>query len=79
MQITPYNKAITITKSDTVDFAEGLCQAIYVGGAGVMVVVFEDDSIAAFTCIAGQVLPVKAKRVNSTNTAASLMLALYQV
>lgn len=74
-----YNKGVAITKSDTDNFADGLCDAIYVGGAGVVVVVFQDGSTASFTCIAGQVLPVRAKRVNSTNTTATLMIALYQV
>lgn len=77
MIVNPFNQAVAITKSDTVDFVEGLTEAIYVGGAGVVVVVFQDGSTASFTCVAGQVLPVRAKRVNSTNTTATLMLALY--
>lgn len=76
-----YTRAIAITKSDTVNFTVAgsavVCDAIYVGGAGVVVVVFEDGEIASFTCIAGQILPVRAKRVNSTNTTATLLLALY--
>lgn len=77
--LTPvYNLAAAITKSDTVNFTR-LTDAIYVGGAGIVVVVFEDDSTANFTCIAGQILPVRAKRVNSTTTSATLMLALNQV
>lgn len=77
-----YKKAVSITPSDTVDFlaqgtSDNLCSAIYVGGAGVVVVVFQDGSTASFTCIAGQVLPVKAKRVNSTSTTATLLIALY--
>ena len=77
-----YNKGVAITKSDSANFGpngtpDGCCSAIYVGGAGIVVVVFQDDSTASFTCIAGQILPVKAKRVNSTNTTATLMIALY--
>lgn len=77
----PYNKAASITKSDTVNINSdaSLTDAIYVGGAGVVVVVFQDDTTAAFTCVAGQVLPVRAKRVNSTSTTATLMLALYRI
>lgn len=79
-----YTKAVAIVKSDTVDFvAEGtrdnLCSAIFVGGAGIVAVVFQDGSVVNFTCVAGQVLPVAAKRVNSTNTTATLMVALYAV
>ena len=82
---TKYNVAVAITKSDTVNLAiagyrpSGLCDAIYVGGPGVVVAVMQDDSAISFTCVAGQVLPLAAKRVNSTNTTATLMVALYQV
>lgn len=74
-----YNQAFAITKSDTVNFAQGLCEAIYVGGAGIVAVVFEDGSVADFTAVAGEILPLKAKRVNSTTTTATLMVALYQI
>lgn len=76
-----YNKALAITKSDTVNFTQDAapCDAVYIGGAGIVVVVFEDNTTASFTCIAGQVLPVRAKRVNSTTTTATLMLALYRI
>lgn len=83
-----YNKAVAITKSDTINIDGSTlntandanpCDAIYIGGAGTVTVVFEDASTAAFTCIAGQILPVKAIRVNSTGTAATLLLALFQV
>lgn len=84
----PYNKSFPITKSDTVDFEQfqigglghfGLCDAIFVGGAGVVAVVFQDNSVQNFTCVAGEILPVKARRVNSTNTTATLLQALYYV
>lgn len=79
-----YNFAAAITKSDTVNinpFAgtpRQLTDAVYVGGAGVVVAVFQDDSTQAFTCVAGQVLPLAIKRVNSGSTTATLMVALYQ-
>lgn len=77
-----YTKAVAITKSDTANFSkqgtsDNLTSAIYVGGAGDVAVVFQDDSVVVFTCIAGQILPVKAKRVNSTGTTATAMVALY--
>ena len=79
-----YKKAVAITPSDTTDFvpqgtSDNLTSAIYIGGAGVVVVVFQDGSTASFTCIAGQILPVKAKRVNSTSTTATLLVALYDI
>lgn len=72
-----YNDYVAIAKSDSVNFAEGPCDAIYIGGAGIVVAVSENDNTTSFTCVAGQVLPISAKRVNSTNTSATLMVALY--
>jgi hypothetical protein len=85
-----FSRDATITKSDTVNYDGSTyaanagtkaipADAIYVGGAGVVVAIFEDGSLGAYTCIAGQILPLKTIRVNSTNTTASLMRALYQV
>lgn len=78
-----YNQARAITKSDTdnfdVNLNGGLCDAIWVGGAGIVVAVFQDDSTAQFTCVAGSLLPVRAKRVNSTTTTATLMVAFYSI
>ena len=82
-----YNRDQTITKSDPVNndgatYAANAdtkaipADAIYVGGAGVVVAIFEDGSSGAYTCIAGQVLPLKTIRVNSTSTTATLMRAL---
>lgn len=80
---TAYNVARAITKSDTVDFDininNGLSDAIYVGGAGIVVAVFQDGSTANFTAVAGQILPLHIKRVNSGTTSATLMVALYAV
>lgn len=88
IQVQSYNRVIAITKSDTVNYDGGVtgggnaknpADAIYVGGAGVVVAVFEDGTTFSATCIAGQVLPFKTIRVNSTNTTATLMGACYTV
>jgi hypothetical protein len=79
MEITPYNKAFAITKSDTVDIPSGLTDAVYVGGAGIVEAVFQDGSAVQFTAVAGEILPLAVKRVNSGNTTATLMVALYQI
>lgn len=87
MNIGPYNKGFDITKSDTVNipyYVENngiprLTDAVYVGGAGVVVAVFQDDSTASFTAVAGEILPIAIKRVNSTNATATLMIALYRI
>jgi hypothetical protein len=73
-----YRIAKDISKSDTVNFPDGPCNAIYVGGAGIVVAIMADGNNAvSFTCVAGQILPIRAKRVNSTTTTATLMVALY--
>ena len=87
LMISTFNRGVSITKSDTVNFDGSIsttgagvtpCDSIFVGTAGVVVVVFQDGSAVPFTCIAGQVLPVQAIRVNSSNTVPTLMVALYQ-
>jgi hypothetical protein len=85
-----YNRAISITTLDTVNFDGSTyaanpttkaitAEAVYCGGAGVVVAVFPDGSTANFTVTAGQTLPLTTIRVNSTSTTASLMVALYEV
>lgn len=77
-----FNKAVAVTASDTVDFVpqgtgRKLCDALYIGGAGVVPVVFEDGTVVNFTAAAGEILPVAARRVNATNLTATLVVALY--
>jgi hypothetical protein len=85
-----YNRSVAITKSDTVNFDGSTyaanaatkalpADAIFVGGAGVVVAVFENGTTAPFTVLAGTMLPLKCIRVNSTNTTATLMNAMYQI
>jgi hypothetical protein len=86
---TSYPRAVSITKSDTINYDGSTysasaatkaipADAIYVGGAGIVVAVFEDGSTAQFTAVAGALLPIRTIRVNSTTTTATLMVALYQ-
>lgn len=80
VQQLPFNQAYAISKSDTVNFPQGPCAAIYVGVTGIVVAVLEDDSAVTFKGVpAGAMLPVKAKRVNSTTTTATDMVALYTI
>jgi len=55
------------------------CDAIFIGGAGIVIAVSENGKTDAYTCVAGEILPVRAIRVNSTTTSATLMNALYVV
>lgn len=80
----PYNMSVDITKSDTVDLypflAKGrLTDAVYVGGAGIVVAVDRSGNTNNFTAVAGEILPIAVRRVNSTTTTATLMVGLYQI
>ena len=83
-----YTKAVAVVASNATDFVgqgrgqgggEILCDAIYVGTGGVVPVVFQDGTVVNFTCAAGQILPVKARRVNATNLTAAGLVALYAI
>lgn len=75
----------TITPSDTVNFSFTLgtqtrlfTRGIYVGTTGNVVAVDADNNAITFVAVpAGALLPISAKRVNSTNTTASNLVALY--
>ena len=81
-----YNKWVAITKSDTINIGETtandgnalLPMAVYVGGAGNVVAVASDNSTTTFTAVAGSTILIQPKRVNSTSTTATAMVALYQ-
>ena len=88
---TAYNLSQPITKSDTVNIlpiynfngttSNGNWRptdAIYVGGAGDVNVVLPNGQTQLFSgAVAGSILPVKAIRVNSTSTTATLLQALW--
>jgi hypothetical protein len=74
---SPSPKAEVVSPSDSTNFAYD-ARAIYVGGGGNVAVVFPDNSVVLFSgVLAGSIIPVIAKRVNSTNTTATSMVALY--
>ena len=73
---------MAITPSDTDNFVgpgTGECDAIYVGGAGDVVVVLPNGITVTLTAVAGGYLWLKAQRVNSTSTTATALVALYRV
>jgi hypothetical protein len=70
-------RAVTPANSD---LPNGIARALWVGGAGDVAIVAESDGTTAVTIAsvaAGTLLPVRAKRVNSTNTTATAIVALY--
>ena len=76
-EIMPAGHYEAITKHDSTNFTSGECEGIWVGGAGVVIVVRPDGTAVAFTAAAGSIIPVRAIRVNSTDTTATLMVALF--
>jgi len=73
----PGTYAEAITPSDSTNFTNGLCNGIYVGGAGVVITVDRDDNTCSWTVPAGGYIKLQCKRVNSTTTTATLMVAIY--
>ena len=74
-----FNKdAVVIVPSDATNFARGVCNGIYVGGAGNITVVTEAGSVVTFMApVVGQVIDIRSIRVNATSTTATSLLALY--
>lgn len=76
-----FNYAIPISKSDTVNspqYGGRYPDAIWVGGAGIVVAVLGDESTVQITVVAGTLLPLQCKRINSTTTTATLFVGLWQ-
>ena len=73
---SPATRAFVITPSDANNLTV-FSRAIYVGGAGNISVLTLEDHIVTFTgLLAGSILPVRVKRVNSTGTTATNLIAL---
>ena len=72
-----YARAVAVTPSNTVNFAAGLCRAIYVGGAGNITAIVNGVAVLFTAVPVGTILPIQATRVNATATTASAMVALY--
>lgn len=72
----PSDNADAITPSDGADLANST-RALYVGGSGNISVVMVGGQTVTFSNVqAGSVLPIRVKRVRSTNTTATLILGL---
>jgi hypothetical protein len=84
--IQRYNVYFPIVPSDTVNIdrvnqSGGLSEctdAIWIGAAGIVAAVMQNDTVVSFTCVAGTLLPIAVKRVNLAVTTATLLVALYQ-
>jgi hypothetical protein len=85
--VNSYNQFAAVTPSNTLDgpFTSGtptpnLFAALYVGGTGDIAVVDQSGNVTIFTAVpVGTVLAVSGKRVNSTGTSATNLVALRNV
>lgn len=74
---TPAVYAGAVTTSDSVNLSS-IARGLYIGTGGNVAAVMPDDSVVVFSNVpTGMILPVRAKRVNATNTTASDIVALY--
>jgi hypothetical protein len=72
----PSKNYFAITPHDSTDFAE-TTRGIYVGTGGNVVAVRADGTAITFSNVpSGTILPIIAKRVNSTSTTASTLVGL---
>lgn len=70
---SPARKAFAITPNDATDLIE-ITRAIYVGGAGNLVVQMMDGTDVNFADVpGGTVLPIRARRVKTTSTATNIV------
>lgn len=83
LQGSHYNRAATVTPSDANNFTQDQMgfAALFVGGAGNVVVVWPDDTTTTFTgLLAGVIYTIRGfKRINATNTTATNMLLLFSI
>ena len=73
----PAKLAYDANLSDTADLTNGICRALYIGVTGNVKVTMPDGTAVTFTGAPVGVLPVKARRVWSTGTTATNIVALY--
>jgi hypothetical protein len=71
------HSARAVTPHNTDLLTGGTCRALYIGTTGNIAVLMADGTTATFTAVPVGILPVQVQRVNSTNTTASNIVALY--
>ena len=74
---SPIRAGKTVTPSDTVDLPDAV-RALYIGVAGNLAIETVDGSDLTFIAVtAGSIYPFKAKKVKSTGTTASSIVAIW--
>lgn len=73
-----FRKAAAVTKSDSTVVN---CEGFFVGGAGNVAIIAKDDptdtAVTLTGCLVGTVYPIACKKIMSTNTTATLIVALF--
>ena len=78
LDYSPVLKAVAVTPNDTVDLTDGPCRGIYVGSAGNLRIITEHGSDITLVNIAnGVVHPISARRVFSSGTTCTNIVAMY--
>lgn len=75
--ISPAKSAAAVTPSDSADLTNGVCRSLYIGTTGNLAVLMSDGSSVSFVAAPNGVFPIKVKRVLSTGTTATDIVALY--
>lgn len=76
-----YRQAQAVTKSDTADIAPGLTyDALWIGtpGDGTLSVIMSDGATVSLAGVPAGLLPIAVKRVRSTGSGATNIVALKQ-
>lgn len=75
-KLGPVRRLVAVTKSDSTIVN---CDALYVGTTGDVAILAAEDSVAVTlpSVPAGAILPIACKKVMTTNTTASNMVALF--
>lgn len=72
------SNAVAVTPSDTVNYDGQDARGLYIGGAGDVSLLTAAGKTVLFTgVLAGSILPIRHKRVNSTSTTATDLVALF--
>lgn len=75
--VSPATDFAAVTPHDSTNFTT-VPRAIYVGGAGNLVAIGAGGDAVTFVGVAaGTLLPIRPTRINSTNTTATSIVALY--
>lgn len=73
----PADFGAAVTPSDSVNLPDGDCVALYIGTAGALRILCPNGREVTFAATVAGVLPIKVRRVYSTSTTATNIVALY--